>query len=74
MPDVDEVTQQAQDVYTWLAEHPFPEHAPDLSFIFQLMGITLGTPRSRDVYRRLLDRLALEREYRERTKGLPADQ
>lgn len=51
------------EVYHWLAQWPFQEHAPDLGFIFRLVGLRVGSEQSREVYQRLMDRLALEREH-----------
>jgi hypothetical protein len=36
---------------------------------FRMVGLRVGSQESRDVYERLLDRLALEREYREKREG-----
>jgi hypothetical protein len=69
MPTPDAVSEKANEVYAWLSRHPFPEHPPDLGFIFRMVGLRVGSQESRDVFERLLDRLALEREYREEREG-----
>jgi hypothetical protein len=69
MPEPDEVTQTAQQIYAWMARYPFPEHGLDLSFLFRLAGLTLGSRLSREVYERIGQQLALEREHREKREG-----
>jgi hypothetical protein len=69
MPEPDEITQKANEIYAALARWPFPEHLPDMGFLFALQGIRVGSEESREVYERLLDRLAIEHEYREKTQG-----
>jgi hypothetical protein len=69
MPDPDETTRLALEVYGWLARHPFPEHPPDLGFVFRLVGIRLGSEQGREVYDRVLQRLEIEEEHRKRTAG-----
>lgn len=74
MPEPDEATIVAEEVYGWLAQWPFPEHPPDLLFIFRLVGLRVGSPTSREVYKRLADRCAIEREHQKRlhqTNGQP---
>jgi hypothetical protein len=69
MPEPDDITVKANEIYASLARWPFPEHLPDLGFLFALQGIRVGSEESRDVYERLLDRLAIEHEHREKTRG-----
>lgn len=69
MPEPDEATLQAEQIYGWLARPVFPDHPPDLSFLFRLAGLTPGTPESREVYERLVARVALEREHRRLRDG-----
>jgi hypothetical protein len=69
MPEPDDITVKANEIYAALARWPFSEHLPDLGFLFALQGIRVGSEESREVYERLLDRLAIEHEHREKTQG-----
>jgi hypothetical protein len=72
MPDPDAVTLLANEVYAHMARWPFPEHGADLTFIFRLVGLRVGSEESRAVWERVLTRLHIEREYREkRGEGSP---
>jgi hypothetical protein len=71
MPDPDETTRLTLEVYHVLAQWPFPEHPPDLSFAFRLVGIRVGSEQGREVYQRLHQRLEVEREYRKLSEGQP---
>jgi hypothetical protein len=68
MPEPDEITQLANEVYAYMARYPIPEHM-DLTFIFNMVGLRVGSEEAKDVWERLLDRLEVEREYRERKSG-----
>jgi hypothetical protein len=68
MPDPDEITLKANEVYAYMARYPIPEQI-DLTFIFTMVGLRVGSEEAKEVWERLLDRLAIEREHRERTSG-----
>lgn len=69
MPEPDEITILAHQVYAYLARYPFREHPPDLTFIFQLVGLEIGSQKSRDVYERILLRLEIEADYRQKREA-----
>jgi hypothetical protein len=73
MPEPDEITLLTNQVYMYMARWPFPERPIDLEFIFHLLGLTLGSEKSRQVYDRLLLRLETEADYRNKTQGSPMD-
>ena len=66
MPVVDEVTQLSHEVYNYLARSTFPQQAPPLEFIFKLVGLRLGSAKAKAVWDRILTRLEIEAEYREK--------
>jgi hypothetical protein len=69
MPEPDEITLLANQIYGYLANSLFPEHPPDLIFLFQLVGLQVGSEKSRQVYDRLLTRVMIEREHRHSRDG-----
>jgi hypothetical protein len=69
MPEPDWLTIKANELYSYLARAPFPEHPPDWHFLFRLVGVEVGSDASRQVYERLLLRLSIEREHRQRQQG-----
>lgn len=72
MPEPDAITEKANEVYAALAQWPYPEHPPDFTFIFRLMGLRVGSIESQEVWERLLDRLRIEAEYRQKRQGQAA--
>lgn len=69
MPEPDAITQKANEVYAFMARWPMAEHQPDLSFIFRLCGIRVGSEESQQVYERVLKRIELEREHKAKMDG-----
>jgi hypothetical protein len=68
MPDPDELTVKANEVYGYMARHPFHENI-DLTFIFTLCGLRLGSEEAKSVWERILLRFSIEEEYRKKTSG-----
>ena len=60
----------AHEAWGLLASSLVPEHPPDLAFIFRLLNIALGSPESREVYRRLLQIRQIRQEYEARKGGM----
>jgi hypothetical protein len=73
MPDPDEITLLANQVYMYMARWPFPERPIEMEFVFKLLGLPLGSDKSRQVYDRLLLRLETEADYRGKVQGPPGD-
>ena len=69
MPAPDEITVLANQVYTYLARYPFHDQLPPLEFIFKLVGLRLGSEHAKAVWDRLLTRLEIEAEYRDKREG-----
>jgi hypothetical protein len=65
MPEPDEITMKANEVYAYMARYPIPQHI-DLTFIFNMAGLRVGSEAAKEVWERLLDRLQIEREHREK--------
>jgi hypothetical protein len=68
-PEPNDLDELVHRVCQLIADHPFPDHPPDMSFIFQLLGIPVGSAKSREVYRRVLRVVELTREHQRRMKG-----
>jgi hypothetical protein len=68
MPELDEITEKANEVYAYMARYPIPENI-DLTFIFNMVGLRVGSEEAKEVWERLLDRLAIEHEHRAKTQG-----
>jgi hypothetical protein len=68
MPEPDEITLKANEVYAYMARYPIPEQM-DLTFIFTMAGLRVGSDEAKAVWERLLDRLQIEAEYREKRAG-----
>lgn len=69
MPEPDAITIKAQDMYALMATWPFPERGYDMAWMFAMCGLTPGSDDSRAVWARVLTRIHLEKEHREKMGG-----
>ena len=58
-PDVlygqmDERSELGRAIWGLICESLVPDHPPQLHFFFELMGVKVGSPESREIYQRLL--------------------
>jgi hypothetical protein len=73
MPEPDEISQKAMEIYNYMARWPIPDQPLPLEFIFKLVGLPLGTDQSRKIWDRILLRLEIESDYRKRKEGSPVE-
>jgi hypothetical protein len=69
MPEPDEITLLANQVYGLLSESLIPDQPPPIEFIFRLVGLPIPSEKAIKVYERLLLRVRTEREYQQLRHG-----
>jgi hypothetical protein len=67
--DLDETSQLAQTIWNLVCEPLVPDQPLPLQFFFDLMGIRVGSPESREIYGRMLELSRILKEHQELTKG-----
>lgn len=75
-PDVlfgpmDERSEVGQTIWGLLCESLVPDQPPPIQFYFDLMGIKVGSPESREIYQRLLTIKKVLEEHKKLTEGEP---
>jgi hypothetical protein len=67
--EVDEHSQLAQEIWQLYTHWLIPDHPTPLDFLFKLVGVRVGSPESREIYHRMLERSRILREHQELAKG-----
>jgi hypothetical protein len=71
--EIDEISQLAQTIWNLMCQPLVPDHPPPPDFYFRLMGIRVGSQKSREIYVRMLELHRILKEHQELEKGDPQD-